>query len=281
MRRSRGGFTLVEVLVVIGIVGLLLGLLLPAVQSAREGARRVQCSGNLRQLGIALASYHETWRVFPISDHGPWPPYPGAVADPWSHPTFYTAMLPYIEQGNQNPGRPHPVSLFFCPTRRGPEVGPRADYAAGRHPDEFFDNGWQSILGGPYVSSDGRVLLRGGVGLDAVGGRDGSSNTLLLSHKAMSPSLYDGPWERGIPTGDNGGWAGPSETFELRRDPRSFIRDVDSAYTQFLIGSPHADAMSSLFADGSVRSLRYATAREIIPRLWAWNDGGIPGSDGR
>ncbi len=96
----------------------------------------------------------------------------------------------------------------------------------------------------------------------------------------MSPSLYEGPWAPGIPTGDNGGWAGPEETFELSRNPRFFIRDVDSSYTQYLIGSPHADAMPSLFADGSVRSLRYATARELIPRLWAWNDGGILATDG-
>jgi hypothetical protein len=64
------------------------------------------------------------------------------------------------------------------------------------------------------------------------------------------------------------------------RDPRSFIRDIDSPYSQFLIGSPHPDVMPSLFADGSVRSLRYSTAREIIPRLWAWNDGGIVARDG-
>ncbi len=59
------------------------------------------------------------------------------------------------------------------------------------------------------------------------------------------------------------------------RDPRWFIRDIDSFDTQFLIGAPHPDVMPSLFADGSVRSLRYSTAREIIPRLWAWNDGAI------
>jgi prepilin-type N-terminal cleavage/methylation domain-containing protein len=274
MIRPRGGFTLVEVLVVITIIATLIGLLLPAVQSAREAARRVQCASNLRQLGLALSSYHDTWQVFPVSGTGPWPPYLGVAADPWRNPTFYTAILPYIEQANQNPGDPRSIALFLCPTRRGPDVGPRDDFAAGRHPDEFFDNGWQSVLGGPYVSSDRRILLRGGVGLNAVGGRDGSSNTLLLSHKAMSPSAYYGPWGLSIPTGDNG-WAGPSMNFEHMRDPRSFIRDIDSPYSQFLIGSPHPGVMPSLFADGSVRSLRYNTAREIIPRLWAWNDGGI------
>ncbi len=279
MRRVRVGFTLVETLVVITIIGIVVGLLLPAVQSAREAARRIRCSGHLKQLGIALGSYHDTWGVFPVSGSGPWPPHPGDAVDPWSNPTFYTAMLPYIEQAHQNPGDPQAISLFLCPTRRGPEVGPKDDYAAGRHPDDLLDNGWQSILGGPYVSSSGQVLFRGGVGLNAVGGRDGSSNTLLLSHKAMSPSRYHGPWGPTIPTGDNG-WAGPSMNFEHMRDPRSFIRDVESPYTPFLIGSPHPDALPSLFADGAVRSLRYTTSREIIPRLWSWNDGGILPADG-
>ncbi len=275
MKRRRGAFTLVEVLVVISIIGLVAGLLMPAVQSSREAARRVRCSSNLREIGLGLASYHETWGVFPVSDRGPWPPWPGTTADPWSHPTFYTAMLPYIEQGNQTPASPQSIGLFLCPTRRGPDVGPKADYAAGRHPDDLLDNGWKSILGGPYVASDGQVRMRGGVGLNAIGGSDGSSNTLLLSHKAMSPSFYYGPWAPGIATGDNGGWAGPLENFELVRDPRSFVRDVDSYYSAFLIGSSHPAVMPSLFADGSVRSLPYTTSREIIPRLWAWNDGGI------
>ena len=81
-------FTLVELLVVISIIGLLVGLLLPAVQAAREAARRIQCSNNLRQLGIALNSYHDTQRRFPAGFVIP-------VRLMWSG-----SLLPQIEQAN-------------------------------------------------------------------------------------------------------------------------------------------------------------------------------------
>lgn len=101
--RLRFGFTLVELLVVIAIIGILVGLLLPAVQAAREAARRMQCSNNIKQMGLALQNYESAHRTFPpgfISRvTGVWPgggntPIPEAGPG-WS---FYAMILPFMEQ---------------------------------------------------------------------------------------------------------------------------------------------------------------------------------------
>lgn len=92
---KRWGFTLVELLVVIAIIGVLIALLLPAVQQAREAARRMQCSNNMKQLGLAMHNYHDTYKKFPCLcylDGSNNPSYLGFSA--------FVQILPYIEQGN-------------------------------------------------------------------------------------------------------------------------------------------------------------------------------------
>ena len=97
------GFTLVELLVVIAIIGVLVGLLLPAVQAAREAARRMQCSNNLKQLGLAVHNYHDTYRVFPAATYS-WRAcqqtgvYVGNI--PALNASGWLAALPFFEQGN-------------------------------------------------------------------------------------------------------------------------------------------------------------------------------------
>ena len=129
---TRRAFTLVELLVVIAIIGVLVALLLPAVQAAREAARRSQCQNNLKNIGLSLQNYESAFKFFPTG---------GATfgdrlecyADrgkPWSAPkqgmSWAYQLLPFLEQGAlQNIGvtdvvQNTPVSLYNCPSRRGP-----------------------------------------------------------------------------------------------------------------------------------------------------------------
>ncbi len=92
---SRRAFTLVELLVVIAIIGILVGLLLPAVQAAREAARRMQCSNNLKQIGLALHNYESAYKTFP-----PGSVTPGNCCGTPSAGTWTLFLLPFLEQGN-------------------------------------------------------------------------------------------------------------------------------------------------------------------------------------
>ncbi len=100
MKRRSRGFTLVELLVVIAIIGILVALLLPAVQAAREAARRMSCSNNLKQLGLACHNYHDTYKIFPpaILASGQHTSNPGLISNV-KNTTGWALLLPFYEQG--------------------------------------------------------------------------------------------------------------------------------------------------------------------------------------
>jgi prepilin-type N-terminal cleavage/methylation domain-containing protein len=118
----RQGFTLVELLVVIAIIGILVALLLPAIQSAREAARRSQCTNNLKQIGLAIQLYESTHKFMPMSREG------------CHHYTWASALWPFLEEGSiaqqWHPTDPfwfqslaniqYQVPTYYCPTRRSP-----------------------------------------------------------------------------------------------------------------------------------------------------------------
>jgi prepilin-type N-terminal cleavage/methylation domain-containing protein/prepilin-type processing-associated H-X9-DG protein len=137
---QRAGFTLVELLVVIAIIGILIALLLPAVQSAREAARRAQCANNLKQIGLGLHLYHDEHKTFPPGNITP-----GPCCGTPSFTSWTISILPYVEQqalsdkynhsrANEDPAnafvREQPVPLYVCPSEdevnvlEQPESGP-------------------------------------------------------------------------------------------------------------------------------------------------------------
>src|SRR5436309_2978239 len=96
MIRRRPGFTLVELLVVIAIIGVLVALLLPAVQSAREASRRIKCANHLKQIGLALQNYESTFKILPMGTMNIAGGQTGVANNSSPHPM----LLPYLEQGN-------------------------------------------------------------------------------------------------------------------------------------------------------------------------------------
>ena len=128
--RLRSGFTLVELLVVISIIGILVGLLLPAVQAAREAVRRIQCANNLKQMGLGFHNYHSVYNKFPVGGAGvasatnaairrQWRPSWGSTLLPFMEQTaLYNELnldVPYLDSVNQ-PGGAKLVPIYLCPT---------------------------------------------------------------------------------------------------------------------------------------------------------------------
>ena len=180
-RPSAPGFTLVELLVVIAIIGVLVALLLPAVQAAREAARRAQCINHLKQIGIAIHGFHDVKGGLPSSRQNCY------------HGTWANQLWPYIEQvgaaGNWNeesyywqPGstRELEVEVYFCPSRRSPMVSRVGDNKSVRS-------------SGAYANDpDGNGNVDGGVSDYAVCLGDGRCNEFCQSHPSL-PTHWDYP----------------------------------------------------------------------------------------
>jgi prepilin-type N-terminal cleavage/methylation domain-containing protein len=212
------GFTLVELLVVIAIIGILIGLLLPAVQAIREAARRTQCLNNLKQLGLALHNYESSYKAFPESRWSPngtsgyvIPAAQGAGTSSWL--SWSVAILPYIEQVTvadnfdykkpwfdpfNVPAVSTQLEMFTCPS--APD-SPRSDpyhlrgAAAGDYGtvNEVHNTVFTTLLtppitGLPVESREGALAKQKRNRTADIG--DGLSNTIMLAECAGQPTAW-------------------------------------------------------------------------------------------
>ncbi|EMB16097.1 DUF1559 domain-containing protein [Rhodopirellula europaea] len=161
-RQQRRGFTLVELLVVIAIIGVLVGLLLPAVQAAREAARRMSCSNNFKQIGLAIHNYHSAYNNLPVHASGtyavggrdPWDTNPGREISSNKRLSFLVGTLPFLEQQGLWEQISNPLSVNSDGSTKNPPWQPM-----GPHPDRVQYPPWATEIPSFRCPSDpGRGL---------------------------------------------------------------------------------------------------------------------------
>lgn len=189
----RSAFTLVELLVVIAVIGILVALLLPAVQAARESARRAQCANHLKQVGLALANYQSSVGTFPAA--GMYAMVPGETL------SVHCTLLPYIEQdavrtemlssAGLAAAKQQRISIYLCPS--DPNTGPAPSGSSTRYPICYgFNYGtWMVYDWNNRQSGDGAFSVNCAHRPSAY--PDGLSHTLSAADvKALTPYLRDG-----------------------------------------------------------------------------------------
>lgn len=293
-RFRNSAFSLVELLVVLGIFAVLVSLLLPAIQLAREVATTAECKNNLKQVGLGVALYHDAMNAYPKSSKGNY------SAEDREH-LFYK-LKTYLEQKN-NDGTIG-FRTFLCPSRRGPAVGARADFAVpanlmmgadyidpARYPSSLVP-----IIADAYCGSAGGEWVSVSMGQIT----DGLANTLLMAHKGVEPqyyfnpapavftrSVFQSPPNPGVtfleyaPSRDID-WSTPAawdylNGWDITRYPYCMLRDRDGGYDlgqvswypqtvpcHELFTSPHKNGMPCVFGDASVRTLAYSKSHTFF-----------------
>jgi len=299
MFMRRNAFTLIELLVVITIIGILIALLLPAVQAAREAARRMSCTNNMKQMGLAMHLYHDTWQQLPPGwiAHDPSTGQPHWFGVPgWG---WGARILPYLEQSGiynnlihfelpiTDPAnaqvRVMPISTYRCPSDAGnttfvlqgggPFVG-----SGSFSPVELSTNNYLGVFGtidfhdvygtSPPGKPDGTFFLQEGVNFRDI--RDGLSQTFIVGERSsvLAPSTWVG-----VVTG---GQHAPARICGVATYPPNSTADEEQYFHNF--SSCHPTGTNFLLADGSVRLIPESIDTDTYKRLCTRAAGDIPGN---
>ncbi len=297
--KPRNGFTLIELLVVIAIIGLLVALLLPAVQQAREASRRMSCRNNLKQTGLAMHNYEASYLVLP----------PRRILSKGNVRGWGPSILPYIDQANLQ-GLYHfdkdfyapenaaviqtPLAIFMCPSAPGPRVVTVIQSgvtSAGIAGDYFGPNSFSSTqYGNPSLSGNNQIT-----GLDDLPRvrrfrdfQDGTTNSMLVTEQAGRADYYI----RGVKQPTNAGlsqatsWGSwPSyQVFQVQvfgsdgvtKDGPGGTCTVNCNNSQGVY-SFHPGGANTALADGSVRLLGENIDANLLFALVTINGGEVIG----
>jgi prepilin-type N-terminal cleavage/methylation domain-containing protein/prepilin-type processing-associated H-X9-DG protein len=306
---NRRGFTLIELLVVIAIIAVLIGLLLPAVQKVREAAARMSCGNNLKQLGIAVHSYHDAYGRFPYSA-GPGCDFSSFAPNPWS---WLARILPHIEQDNlyqqcgiatgtplasAGSGPATQIKMFLCPSDPS-SVQPRSDEAnigsnfnnSGAPPLLVGSTNYKGVSGNDWAWGTFQNYPNGiGNGLDAGNGvffrtdytrrltlvdiTDGTSNTLMIGEDIPGMNVHcDWPFFNHAV----GTCAIPLNSAMLPGQP-GFGNPLDWPDV-YSFRSRHPSGANFALADGSVRYVQQSISLTTYRAAASIAGGEVLGSD--
>jgi len=280
-RNLSPGFTLIELLVVIAIIGILIGLLVPAVQKVREAAARIQCRNNLHQIGLACHNYHDTNGALPPGYWASGAYLDGATdtAPGWGWAAF---LLPYIEQDNlyrqldlrrpvqESPAIQTVVRVYLCPSDLYPDGAFTVTDGFGSPLALAAPCSYAACVGGDESETTGPI----GRGVFYRNSRtrltditDGTSNTILVGERAWSNA--NGVWAGAIPDGvirrgrQNpcqpvvpDAWFPAATLVQAHAHLNNALVDPDGSAGMDDFGSRHFGGSNFLFADGSVHFVR-------------------------
>ena len=265
------GFTLVELLVVISIIGILVGMTLPAVQAVREAARRVKCSNHLHQMALAFQLHHDSHSFFPSGGWN-WNSAPTQAIGRDQQAGWGFQILPYIEAQNVFDSDPVVAigatnSIFFCPSRRGPQIVQLDDHYDPPLGVSPIDH---ALCDYAASNREGNGAVRRFEPVQFSDIYDGTSNTLLVGEKRLNVFNLGQPQDD-----DNEGYTTGFNEDTIRSTLEAPAQDyaAPTGDGEKLFGSSHPSLLNIALVDGSVRSISLSIDAETFRRLGDRDDG--------